>query len=153
MDRDEQLANRIINRFMKKALRDNKIEIDNIEELRSVTRGYIENIQTNEILYTLTNFDRIFNEIYETMKEPTEIEKLQEESNQFNKMIKIVKRNMLRDEEKNSQMKQTLQEKIDEYNKIIDESKKNIKPDKKTLKFSEIKNGKVCEEKEIEWDR
>ena len=60
---------------------------------------------------------------------------------------------MLRDEEKKSQIKQTLQEKADEYNKMVEESKNCNKQNKKTLKYSEIKNGKIGPEKKIDWDR
>ena len=152
MDREERLAKNIINQYMRKVIIQNKVDVDNIEELKIATRGYIENIKSDEMLYTLTNFDRIFNEIYETMKEVSEKEKKQESSDEFNKLrrsIKAARDNMSRKNE----IIQTLQEKANKYNEIVEESKQYRKPNKKTLKYSEIKNGKVSEEKEIEWDR
>lgn len=154
MDKNEELAKRVVDQFMKKVLRDNKVDIDNVSELKTVTKQYVEDIQSEEMKYTLTHFDRIFEELYKDIKGRSDEEKSQKESdNEFKAMIRNVRRNMLQDEQQNLQIKQTLQEKVDEYNKMVEESKNCNKQNKKTLKYAEIKNGEIGPEKEIDWDR
>lgn len=156
MDKNEQLAKRIISQFINKVLSDNKVDIDNVSELelKTVTRQYVESIQSEDMKYTLTNFERIFEELYKDIKVRNDEEKSKKESdNEFKAMIRSVRRNMFVEEQQNLQIKQTLQEKVDEYNRIVEKSKKYNKQNKKTLKYAEIKNGEIDPEKEIDWDR